>query len=166
MRYFHETFCFVFILFSFQQLFASPLVFKATKAVTTNELIELGSFDATKYRQIRIAVKLMDRPQNLVLLKKSLALIELNSAQRELKRQQELFQRGVISKASYDLSEQIVQDAQANYDIALENVYPPVTFVGFDDGEDILLGAFEKLTSANSIVIDSPPTRINYHAAS
>ena len=37
--------------------FASPLVFKSTKEVTSDaDYVELGTIDATKYRQIRISI--------------------------------------------------------------------------------------------------------------
>ena len=160
MRYLTKLLLFCCFLLITRQLFASPLIFKATKVITTNDLVELGSFDATKYRQIRIAIKLLVRPHNTVIITKSVALIELNFAKRELRRQLDLFQQGVTSKASYDLSEETLQTAQRNYDNALENVYFPATIIGLDDGEEIPLGIFEKLNPANSIVIETPPSKI------
>jgi len=136
------------------------LVFRATKVVTTNELAELGTFDATKFSRIRIVVKLLDRSENTVFLVKSEALTELNRTKRDVERQLQLYERGIISKASYDNDLERLQMAQRNYDNALENIFPPVTITGIDDGEEIPLGIFEKLRPANSIILEVPPSKI------
>lgn len=40
--------------------YASPLIFKTTKPIRSKAFIELGSFDATKYKQLRFAVSSKD----------------------------------------------------------------------------------------------------------
>jgi len=47
------------ITFSANTSLGSPLIFKITKEISAKDLIELGSFDATKYRQIRIGIKVI-----------------------------------------------------------------------------------------------------------
>jgi hypothetical protein len=51
--------CGLFItLFFILNLYASPLIFKSKKEISTNEktLVELGEFETEKFRQVRISV--------------------------------------------------------------------------------------------------------------
>jgi len=140
--------------------FTSPLLFKTTKEVTTTAIVELGSFDSTRFRQLRIVVQLTNKPKARQAISKDSTLTELNASKRELRRSEELLQQGVISRSDYDQSAERLKIAQANYDNALEIVFPPIMILGLEGNEEIPLVSFDGESSTNSIVIDSPPSRI------
>lgn len=139
---------------------ASPLVFKVTKEVTTTDLVELGNFDASKYRQVRIAVKQTSKSNDSPLLLKSVAEIQLNAAKRDLERQKGLLEQGSISRANYDIYADQLKIAQANYDNSVETVYPPLTIYAIEGTEETVIASFDRKNFTGSIVIDSPPTKI------
>ena len=45
------------VLLNIETFYALPLIFKITKEVTATDLVDLGSFDTSKYRQVRVIVK-------------------------------------------------------------------------------------------------------------
>jgi len=122
--------------------------------------VELANFDASKYRQIRIAVKIMNKSQSN-LISKDRALVDLNFAKRELNRAKELYEKGDYSKLEYERAEERLKIAQETYDNALETIYPPVSIFGLEGTEEILLMSLDEKSLANSIVIDSPPTKVS-----
>ena len=44
--------------------FGSPLVFRATKEISSEQYIEVGRFDSSKYKQLRIRIKNTDKRIN------------------------------------------------------------------------------------------------------
>lgn len=149
-----------FALVSFQFAYASPLIFKITKEVTNAELLELGNFDASKYKQIRVTVKISNKAQNN-LVSKDIALVDLDFAKREFNRVKELYEQGVYSKSQYDRAEERLKVTQQIYDNALEIIYPPVSIFGLEGTEEIFISSFDERSLTNSIVIDSPPTKVS-----
>ncbi len=149
------------IIFAVIDAFGSPLLFKATKEINSKGLVELGSFDASKYRQIRIGVKTTDRVQTSSTTK-NVAEIQLNFAKRELQRSEELLEKGVISSADYNRVKEQVEIAQRNYDNADEIAYPALIILGLESLDEILVTSFdEKGNFTRSVVIDSPPSKIS-----
>lgn len=131
--------------------YGSPLIFKTTKEIKTNEVIELGSFDASKYKQIRIGLKAVGR---VLTLSKDVALAELNSAKRAV----ENSQSGIYSQADRNEAQARLVEAQKNYDNAAD-VQSAGVF-GVEEENEILIIGFEDLLK-HSVVIDSPPTKIS-----
>ena len=160
MNIFRLLFVFCFTFANIQFAYASPLVFKVTKEVTNTELFELGNFDASKYRQIRITVKISNKTQSN-LISKDRALVNLNFSRREFNRIKELYEQGVFTKLQYDEAEEKLKMAQQTYDNAVAVNYPPVSIFGLEGLEEIFISSFEEGNLTNSIVIDSPPTKIS-----
>ncbi len=148
---------------------ASPLIFKATREVTSTDLVELGSFDASKYRQVRIAVKVRNR---VSILSKGNAISELKFAKLELNAAEVTFkillESGSASRAELEapeervrLAQERVRNAQAAYDNAIENVYPTVSIYAVEGTEELLIASFDGNTLTHSLVIESPPAKIS-----
>lgn len=151
---------------------ASPLIFKATREVTSTDLVELGSFDASKYRQVRIAVKVRNRVSILskgnALSELEFAKLELNAAEVAFKRVKALLESGSASRAELEapeervrLAQERVRKAQAAYDNAIENVYPTVSIYAVEGTEELLIASFDGNTLTHSLVIESPPAKIS-----
>lgn len=138
----------------------SPLIFKIKKEITTEGLIEIGTFDATRYRQIRIGIKAFGRYERPT-VSKSVAEIELNAAKRDLERKRQLLEEGNISRSEYDLAADRMKTAQLNYDNAKENIYPSATVFGVESGEEIVSAVFDEKSINRSILIDTPPSKIS-----
>ncbi len=149
------------VLSNAENLYASTLIFKTTKEVTSTDLIDLGIFDTSKYGQIRVTIKQANKLIDSPPLTKAIAEIDLNLAQREVKRLKELLPKGVISRLEYDNAEYKLEIAQANYDNAVETVYPPISIYGIEGTEEILIATFDGKSIINTIVIDTPPTKIS-----
>jgi hypothetical protein len=153
------------LLFAFaaNNSLASPLIFKAKKEITSKGLVELATFDATRYKQIRIGIKIIgnsDQISTSISTSKAIAEIELNAAKRELKRKEELLEQGEISHMDYDLAKDRERIAQQKYDGAEENAYQSVSILGVEGSDEILIATLGERTSIRSLIIDSPPAKI------
>ncbi|MGB7208763.1 MAG: hypothetical protein WBD27_08915 [Pyrinomonadaceae bacterium] len=150
----------LFFVFAVNNAFGSPLIYKVKKEINTSGLVELGNFDATKYKQIRIGIKVVGRDEKPP-FSKAVAEIELNAAKRELSRQQQLLEEGLVSRADYDRAADRVKVAQQIFDNADEKIYPPISIFGVENTDEILLAIFDEKNLNRSIVIDSPPPKIS-----
>ena len=146
------------IFFVTNDVLSSPLIFKVKKEITTEGLVELGEFDATRYKQIRIAVK--SSVGSVAVSSNSVAEIELKAAERELERKIQLLEKGEISRSEYDVAADRVRIARLNFRNAPEIVFPPVSVFGVESNEEILLANFGEKSTNRSIVIDTPPSKI------
>lgn len=145
---------------------ASPLVFKLTKEVSESTEVELCNFNAAKYSQIRIAVKLPTNsdPKDFVFNQSAIdtASVELNAAKRTLESQKSLYEKGFVSKAEIERNEQEVFDAQSKYNEAVSRLRtkPQISragIFGFESGENFLLSSTNK---SEMFVFDTPPSQI------
>jgi len=150
------------IVFAATGAFGSPLIFKIKKEITAAGVVELANFDATKYKQIRIGVKVS-------YLEKSASIIaaetELTLANEELKRNQRLLETGDVPKSYYDLAAERVRNAQRAYDNIKTNSSTSVNIFGVENGDEILLAVLEMGNIARSVVIDSPSSKISVKVA-
>lgn len=135
---------------------ASPLIFKAQKTLADLTQAELGRFDAFKYRSIRIGVKTDYQGRGSAQSKEN-AEVELNAAKRELERKKEVLEKGVISRAEFDLAVKRRDQAQVAYNNSL---FPAVVIVGIEGDEEIVLASTEDIQKNQSFVIDNPPPKI------
>lgn len=94
---------------------ASPLLFKISKVISTDGKLELGSFEESKYRQIRIGVQFAENQLTncFNLQTPAFAEIELRTAQRSFDRNKGLFDQGTISKANLENYPDVLRAAQA-----------------------------------------------------
>lgn len=147
----------LFLVFVFAvNSFSSPLIFKATKEITTNEVIELASFDASKYKQIRIGLKAINR---IRLESKDGALEELNSAKRNLTSTEELLKAGVRSRANFDEAQNRLIEAQKAYDSSVDKIETAGVYA-LEESNEILLFGFNEILN-HSIIIDNPPSKVS-----
>jgi hypothetical protein len=158
---------FLFFLFSIlllgitENFFASPLIFKAKKDIAAEGVFELGRFDATKYKQIRIGIKVEGRlTAEKTNISKSVAEIELNAAKRELNRMKELLETGNIAKIDYDRAKDRLDKAQAIYDGALEVIYPNISIYAVEGLDEIFMVAFDDKINSRSLLLETPPSKI------
>ena len=139
----------------------AALIFKAEATVEQGEKhVVLGSFDASKYRQIRIAViATINADQRIV--SKTDAKLRLEMAQRTLKSNEDLFQKGLISKSDYDRYADDVRKAQDDLNRAEDIAGTSAEVYGFE-GTDLiwLAGTANEKGFSFSNVIDSPPPRV------
>ena len=144
-----------------QNSFASPLIFRAKKNITADGIFELGRFDATKYKQIRIGIKVEGRviSGNTKTLK-PVAEIELNAAKRELDRKTELLETGNISRAEYDRARDRYDTAKAIYDNAVKAIYPNISIYGLEGTDEIFMQAFDDKSDSRSFLLETPPSKI------
>ena len=149
---------FLLIFFVTNNILGSPLIFKAKKEVTSEGLVELGTFDATRYKQIRIGIQ--SSVGKILPTSNSTAEIELKAAERELERKVQLLERGEISRSEYDIAADRVKIARLNFKNVIEIAFPVVSVFGVESNEEILLAVFGDKTTNRSIVIDTPPSKI------
>ena len=146
-------------IFTTSNSLGSPLVFKLTKEINTKDLIELGSFDAAKYRQIRIGIKftsISEDPSDIriaqLTLKRKLLIDELESL-----------------KTIYKANNPKVIEAQNKIDIINDEVKEfhiaestsSVSILGVEGKDEIVLSNFTERNLNHSIIIDSPPSKIS-----
>jgi len=134
---------------------SSPLIFKIKKEITTEGLVELGTLDTTKYKQIRIGIRSAGKIKAT-----SAAEIELKAAERELVRKTELLEKGEIALSEYQIAKDRRDIALSNIRNSTEIVFPPVSVFAVENNEEILLTVFGEQSSNRSIIIDSPPSKI------
>lgn len=150
------------LILSFSSVQASPLVFKITKNVTTDGLFELATFDASKFSQIRIGIKISDRlPNDKHPTSKSSAALRLDIAKRDLQSKTELLKTGVISRSDYDKAKLELTLAQENFDKSVDLIYPNVNIFGIEGKEEVLLNTFDNKNNNFSFLIESPPSKIS-----
>lgn len=152
----------LFFVFVVSNAFGSPLIFRVKKEITTTGVAELASFDATKYRQIRIGVKVSNLEKSV---SKIAAETELSSAKEELQRKENLLASGDITRSTFDLSLERVRIAQRIYDSTKEYSSTSVNIFGVENGDEILLAVLELGNVARSVVIDSPSSKISVKVA-
>lgn len=142
----------------------SPLIFKVSKNITSKDLIEIGSFDATRFRQIRFGIKIKSTSTKLPISKIE-AEIELNAARRELKRYETLLESGNISRSEYDRVADRARLAQQKYDNADDLVNSTVYILGIEGDEEIIIASLSERETNRSFIIDSPPSKIKVKAS-
>ena len=140
---------------------AAPLIFKAEATIDQGEKnIVLGTFDASKFRQVRIAI-IAIRNGDPKAISREDAKFRLEVAQSNLRRNESLYQKGLISKSEYDRYEEEVRKAQEDVNRA-EKIADPSAGVYGVEGNDLILlaGTSNKLGFNFTNVIDSPPSRV------
>mgnify|MGYP001567333182 CR=1 FL=1 len=159
-----KTYLLIFILVFINVLnsLASPLIFKSQKEITTVGVFELGVFDTTKYKQIRIGInRIKNSPtKEQVEMAKSKAEIEVNAARRELIRAVELLEKGVISKLEYDQAKDRLEKAEVYFRIPVEVISLNISLYAVENGEEIFLIDLDKKSNSQSFVLDTPPSKI------
>lgn len=146
---------------------ASPLIARITKDVTSDTQVELGSFDASRYRQIRIVVKISraDKMPCEEILHKSAIATRLSTANRDYERVKRLVQSGISTNSDLADAQNRLEQAQADAKAAREY---PCSFVLVRGGEPDEMAELQKLGSPSSPltqVFDSPPTRLSFFGA-
>lgn len=140
---------------------AAVLIYKAEATVDQGEKqVVLGAFDASRYRQIRIAVFATTNTEIKIIAKEE-ARTRLMIAQRELKRYEGLYQSGITSKSEYDRYVEDVRSAQDASNRA-ENIAGTSASVYGIEGLDTLwlAGASNERNLNFMSVIEVPPPRI------
>ncbi len=149
---------FLLMVFLTSNILSSPLIFKVKKEITNEGLVELATFDTTRYKQIRIGIQ--SSVGKIVYTSNSAAEIELKAAERELERKIQLLEKGEISRSEYDIAVDRRNIALSNTQKSAEIVFPPVSVFAVEGGEEILLAVFGGKMTSRSIVIDTPPSKI------
>lgn len=158
------TILFLLVGFFTSNILSSPLLFKVNKKITTGGL-ELATFDASKYRQIRIGVKAisMDNSQTVKELPAYSQLIQKRAELlSELERMLKVFKEGhpqiVAKKNEINKINEEIESLEKSIN---EQLAPKVTILAAEDKDTIILEKFEEKDINRSIVIDSPPSKIN-----
>ena len=153
------------VTFAANNSFGSPLIFKVTKEINAKDLIELGSFDATKYRQIRISIKVIYTSNELSTIKDTPAYSQLIVKRAELKAKldnlkltlKEQHPEVIATQNNIDkINDEIAKLAAVEVDLT-----STVSILGVDIKDEILLSSFTERNLNRSIVIDSPPSKIS-----
>lgn len=146
---------------------ASPLVLNVTKNVSDNSEIELISFDATKYRQIRILLSVLGRVNKDCPLSKdqTRAQISVDYAKREVARKEELYIRGVISKSELDPAKNQLLLAELELKRSQEQSCAELAVSG-GEGDTFLVFETIKSSYANLaatwLLVDTPPSKMSF----
>lgn len=151
-------------IFAVNNSFGSPLIFKTTKEIDTKDFIELGSFDATKYRQIRIGIKVVSNDENAD-MKNSSAYAQLIQKRAELTAKlqnlktiyKERHPEVLVTQNQIDE----INDEIARLNRLSSEKVSGVSISGVEGKEEIILFSFEEINLNRSIVIDSPPAKIS-----
>jgi hypothetical protein len=138
---------------------SSSLLFKLTKEVTTEDLFELSGFDATKYRQIRIgikvelpAIKASDDEYSAKVQRRAILTSKLEAMRKVYS---DRMPDVIATKAEIEM----IDNEISNYkDAAATSV---VKILGIESNEEISLFDFSEKNLNRSIVIDSPPSKIS-----
>lgn len=147
-------------IFAANNSFGSPLVFKVIKEVDTKDLTELASFDATKYRQIRIGIKAISTNKKIDESKYA----QLIQKRAELTAKLQNLKLTLIDKHPSVIAAQNEID-KTNDEIEEINSLKSgkilnVSIFGVDGKDEILLFNFEEGNINRSIIVDSPPSKI------
>lgn len=142
----------------------SPLLFKVTKVIDSPDYIELGVFDATRFRQVRIGINMISTKRGASKAQE-FAQFELNAAKRELDRNKQLLNNGIIARSEFDV-------AQERYDAAVKNlesggavIESQFEVVGVVDSEEVsLFSPLSEKIASRSFVLDTPPGIIRLKA--
>ena len=150
--------------FAVNDSLGSPLLFKVTKEINSKDLTELGVFDATKYRQIRIGIKIISVKSDAI--QNTPTYVQLVQKREELRVKLEKLQSTlrdkhpdiVATKNEIDkLNDEIEKLVQSDQSWA-------VGIFGVEGRDEILLS---NITSSDnnslkySMIIDSPPSKIS-----
>ena len=158
-----NKFLIIILLFVFlvNDSLGSPLVFKVTKEIDTRDFIELGSFDATKYRQIRIGIKAIsigkeiEETKYAQLIQKraelTVKLQNLKALYRE-KHPEVVDTKNQIDKVNEEISEFINLKVEKTSSVLIS---------GIEGMDEINLFSFDEINLNRSIIIDSPLSKIS-----
>lgn len=152
------------ILFLFANtVLSSPLIFKVTKEINTKDLIELGSFDATKYKQIRIGVKFTSTnpdsvestPAYRLLVSTRVELI-VKLAELEMS-----FRENHPEILSTQKKIDKIEDEVANLaKLQNEELKRTIKILGVEGKDEILLYSSDGKNTSFSTILESPPSKI------
>jgi peptidoglycan hydrolase CwlO-like protein len=137
-------------------IFGSPLIFKVTKSLNAQDSIELGSFDATKYRQIRIGIKVNSSrdtsDEKFARLTKK--RFELDGQLRDL--------REKYTDSYIKIIETQNEIAKVNDEIKeMEKTLSVINIFGIEGVDELLLYELTGRGINRSFVIDTPPSKIS-----
>jgi len=154
-RWMKQVLSFFLILgFTFQAGLASPLVFRVSKSISSKDFVELGGFDASKFRQIRISLKVLTPSGNLPVSKET-AERELAYAKSDFTRTERLFKDGLVSKSNLDSATERLRNAQDMVDSSFS-----AEIVGVVGEDEVPVLSIDEKSVRTSIVIDTPPNLI------
>lgn len=134
--------------------FGSPLIYKVSKTIASDEITEVGTFDALKYRQIRIGIKV----DNTAAVSK---YYELSKKRQDL--ETELYSLKSKYTDEHPKVREIKQEI-SNLDKeirSLGKIYPTILISGVEGQEQIPLFELRKESLTNTFLIESPPSKIS-----
>jgi hypothetical protein len=147
----------IFILLCSVSISASTLIFKAQKIVDTDTVTILGTFDASKYKSIRIAVTAEDRTERPL----ARGFARLHAAEGEVRRVDTRVQNGTASPLDYNHAKAELEAAEKMAREETDALYPPIAVYGIDGKDEILIEGRSFLPGGNSsFVIEDPPQNI------
>lgn len=137
----------------------SPLVFTKTREVNTNEIIELGSFDATKYKQIRIGIKCISDDGETQRLIGDL----IQKRAERLATRERLTNEGIRPKHPDMIRVDIELDRLNDQIDSIKKARSALTIniLGVEGTDEIPIAIFNERKDNYSIVLDTPPSRIS-----
>lgn len=155
------------LFFFANTVFSSPLIFKAIKEINTKDLIELGSFDATKYKQIRIGVNFISAKSNSI--ENTSAYAQLVAKRAELSAKLETLKLTLKEKhpdviRTGNEIDKINDEIEKLVNSQKEKLSQTIEIVGIEGKDEIPLYSFDEKNKSFSIVLDSPPSKISIKA--
>lgn len=137
---------------------ASPLIFKAQKTVASDAQTAIGSFDASKYKSIRIAVIAEDRTE-LPLAGSTAPSVRF--AEGQVRRIRTKVEDGNASPMDYYGAEAALETAEEMARQKTDSLFPPIAVYTVDGNDEILLESHSFLPAGSkSFVIENPPPSI------
>lgn len=157
------TILLILLLFFVNNVFSSPLIFKVTKEINTQDLIELGSFDATKYKQIRIGVNFTSIKSDSIENNSSYAQLVIKRV--ELIAKLESFRR-IYNEQNPTVIATSNEIVKVNNDIEnlaelLKALSQKIEIVGIEGKDEIPLYSLNGKNTSFSIVLDTPPSKVS-----
>jgi hypothetical protein len=140
---------------------ASPLIFKATKTLESVGTVELGSFDATRFSQIRVGI-IIESTQTSPSSARVAAQARYDLAEKELERARQLLESGEISRSFYDQRKAELDYARAALAETPSERFLPgsISILGVVGNDEVSIASFAAPRIGQSIVIDSPPSTV------
>jgi len=146
-------------------MFGSPLIFKVTKSLNAKDSIELGSFDATKYRQIRIGIKVSSSSDT------SKISSSRDTSAEELARltQKRVELDGQLRNLREKYTDSYIKIIEIKQEIAkiddeikeMEKFLSVINIFGIEGVDELLLYELTGRGLNRSFVIDTPPSKIS-----
>lgn len=135
--------------------FGSPLVFKTEKTINSKDFVELGSFDAGKYKSIRVLVANKS-------YKTSVPIEYLEAALKAAKLEAERSKSDRYSPAEKDRAAERLLKAQTEYDSA-NKIDAGIILFSIDGADKFVLDEYFNKSINRSLIIERPPSKIRVY---